>query len=133
MKSINLISWSIYGLFVLLAVLFNREDPFTSGGPFSLGKYLFWILFIVFTVYTIRCSQHESLFSTVRKMNKLHWGRQIGLDLYIGLIMFILLIYLHQGSALIATLWALPILAFGNLATLLYVALHFDSLINTLV
>ena len=130
MKSVNTISWLVYIVLVALAISFNgSEHPFLSGGPFSIGKYLFWLAFLAFTSYSYYCSKYESLFSTVKVMSKRHWGRQIGIDLYIGLTMFLLLIFAHQDSTWVATLWVLPTLVFGNLAPLLYVALHYDTIL----
>ncbi len=124
------IAWIIYALFVLFAILANGEESiFSSSGSYPFGKYFFWGCFFAFTVYTYHCSQNENLFRTIKIMNGLFWGRQIGIDLYIGLLLFISLIALHQGSVLLMLMWVVPILAFGNLATLLYVALHYDSLI----
>lgn len=51
--------------------------------------------------------------------------------LYLGLMLFV--IYLHEGSVLVTCLWLLPILAFANLATLLYVGIHFDAIVARLV
>ena len=95
------ISWTIYAVFVAIAIAFNGEDAaFISYGPYGWGKYLFWVLFIVFTLYTYHCSTKESLFKTIKVMRNLYWGKQIGIDLYIGLIIFLGLIFLHQPSEL---------------------------------
>lgn len=128
MKSKN-ISWLIYVSFVLLAIFINSEHPFMSFGPHSYGKYLMWLLFLVFSAYTYHCSSHESLFKTIKTMNGLYWGRQIGIDLYLGLFMFIAFVFFHQQTVLVSLLWIIPILIFGNLATLLYLALHYDSIV----
>lgn len=132
MKSHN-IAWTGYLAFVLIAIIGNGEESsFVSSGLFPLGKYLTWALFLGFTAYTFNCSRNESLFRTMKVMQGLYWGRQIGIDLYIGLFLFIGLIGFHQGSLVTILLWAIPVLAFGNLATLLYVALHYDTLIELL-
>lgn len=129
MKTKN-IAWIVYFIFVLLAIYFNKdEDPFFSTGIYPFGKYIFWLSFTIFTGYTYYCSRNENLFRTIKTMQGLFWGRQIGIDLYIGLLLFIGLIGFHQSSVLIALLWAVPVLAFGNLATLLYLALYYDSLL----
>jgi tryptophan-rich sensory protein len=66
-------------------------------------------------------------------MSDWHWGRQIGIDLYIGLLLSVFLIYLHTGSVGIALFWLIPCLIFGNLATLLYFAIHYNSLVEKLL
>ena len=69
---------------------------------------------------------------TIGVMSRLYWGRQIGIDLYLGLLIFMSFIFYYQESDLIALLWLMPVLAFANLATLLYLALQYDSIIATL-
>lgn len=63
-------------------------------------------------------------------MSGLHWGRQIGIDLYIGITIMAFFIYLHSGSVFVLLLWLLPLFAFANLATLLYIAIHYDSIVE---
>jgi len=46
-----------------------------------------------------------------------------------GLLLFLAVIYLHQGSVLVLAAWLIPVLLFANLATLLYVAIHFETLV----
>ena len=62
-------------------------------------------------------------------MAKMHWGRQIGADLYLGLLVAIFFIYLNEG-AVVALIWFLPTLAFANLSILLYIALNFDTIVG---
>lgn len=40
-----------------------------------------------------------------------------------------MVIYLNEGSSLVALAWLLPVLIYANQATLLYFAVHFDELI----
>jgi hypothetical protein len=72
----------------------------------------------------------EDFFKSLRKILAFSWGKQIGSDLSIGLILFLFIIYWHTGSALTAFLWLLPCVAFGNLTTLLYVAVNYDALVG---
>jgi hypothetical protein len=124
------IFWLLYFGFVGSALFFSAEGHvFWSGGPFTLGRTVVWGCFLGFTLYSFYCSSKENLFKTIKAMAKFHWGRQIGLDLYIGLLLSSILIYMHGGAA-IFLLWLVPILLFGNLATLLYFAIHFDTLVN---
>lgn len=63
------------------------------------------------------------------KIAELHWGRQIGIDLYLGLSLTLFIVYLNEGSVLVMLLWLIPTFAFGNLATLLYFAIHYDAIV----
>lgn len=131
---INTIFWLIYLALVILAITFNgTEHPFISEGPYATGKYLAWMAFLAFTGYSYYCSQKENLFKTIKTMLGLHWGRQIVTDLYIGLTLFIIFIFVHQDSVLVSVLWAIPALYFVNLTSLLYLALHYDSVVSFLV
>lgn len=126
--------WLIYLAFVIVAIVFAKdESPFISSGPMPFGKYLSWLAFIAFTIYSYHASMHENLFKTIKTMMGLYWGRQIGIDLYIGLMIFMPVIYLNEGSLWIALIWLIPVLAFANLATLLYLAINFDAIVGLIV
>ncbi len=125
----RLILWALFAAFVVAALAIDgRAGMFAFDGPYGAGKAIAWLAFAGFLAFTLYCSARESLFATIGKMSALHWGRQIGLDLYIGLVLFLALIALNEGSLLAALLWAAPVLLFGNLATLLYLAIHFDEI-----
>jgi hypothetical protein len=49
------------------------------------------------------------------------------------LLLFLAVIYRHQGSVLVLAAWLIPVLLFANLATLLYVAIHFEALVARFV
>jgi len=126
----NLISWGVFGAFVACAIGFGWHAAlFRFDGPMGLAKIVVWLAFLLFTAYSIYCSGRENVFKTIRTMARLHWGRQIGTDLYLGLLLFLAVIYLHQGSVLVLAAWLIPVLLFANLATLLYVAIHFETLV----
>jgi hypothetical protein len=123
-------SWAAYFLFVGLALAANWHDRlFRFDTPHAAGKAVVWALFLGFTAYTIYCSSRENLLAGFRVVLGRQWGRQVLADLYIGLLLPITIICLHSGSALVLLLWLAPILAFANLATLLYFAIHYDSLV----
>ncbi len=98
-------------------------------GQLGMIKLVIWLVYIVFLIYSIYCSRRENIIRSVKSMTQLHWGRQICIDLYLGLLLTLLVIFLHEGLFVMA-LWLLPILAFGNLATLLYFVIHFESLVG---
>lgn len=125
----KLLPWAAFGAFVVAALVVDgRGDMLRFEGAPGVGKALVWATFLGFTAYSIHCSRRENLFATIRHIARLHWGRQVGIDLYLGLFLFLGLVYAHSGLAGLL-FWALPTLLFGNLATLLYVAIHFDSLL----
>ena len=125
------LSWAAYFIFVICAIYFSwHESIFTYEKPLDVGKFVFWLAFIAFTAYSIYCSYKEDLFKTVKKMSGLHWGRQIGIDLYIGIFILAFFIYLQSGSVVVLLLWLLPLIAFANLATLLFLAIHYDFIVK---
>ncbi len=126
----NLSLWAVYGLFASCAFAYGwHDDLLKFAGPAGVAKGLLWLLFLSFLGYSFYCSLHENIFRTIKEILQRHWGRQISLDLYIGLTLFMGLIYLHSGSVLVMALWFLPVLLFANLATLLYLLIHFESLL----
>ena len=131
--NLNLISWGVFAAFAACAVGFGWHAAlFRFDGPLGPAKVIVWLAFLLFTGYSIYCSSRENIFKTIRTMARLHWGRQIGTDLYLGLSLFLAVIYLQEGGAVMA-LWLLPVLLFANLATLLYVAIHFEALVARFV
>lgn len=125
----NFLAWAIYFAFAIAAVALSWHDRIIAfHGTHGAVKALIWSAFFAFTAYSMYCSSKENIFGSIGKMFQLHWGRQVGLDLYIGLLLFLCLINMHSGFSMLL-FWALPILLFGNLFTLLYLALNFESLI----
>lgn len=88
---------------------------------------LAWVLFSGYTAY---CARKEPFFKSCRTVFGLHWGRQVVADLYLGLCLAGGVIYLNEGSLLTTALWMVPILLLGNIGTLAYVALNYESLMR---
>jgi len=121
--------WGLYGMFAGYAVYaYWHETMFVFSGTLGGAKLLVWLALAGFLIYSVYCSLREDLFRSIGAIAKLHWGRQIGADLYLGLSIAILIVYLHEGP-LAAMIWLIPTLAFANLSILLYVALNFDSIV----
>ena len=116
----NNILWVIFTAFVLLAVSFIDEPLFKSNSPFPIGKSIAWLAFIAFLIYTVNVSIKESFYKALKRMSPILWTKQIGIDLYIGVTMFMVIIYLNEPSFIIFLLWLIPATIFANLATLLY-------------
>jgi hypothetical protein len=134
MTSTKALFWAAFAVFVLLVLWFDwHEAALATDVPLAPLKLLVWAAFVAFLGYTIYCSTREDLVTSVLGIAKLHWGRQIGIDLYLGLALSLTIVYLNEGSALVTLLWLLPTLAFANLATLLYFALHFDEIVAKLL
>ena len=125
--------WVLFIGFAIVAI-YMREDEFVfmSQGQYPFGKYVAWLIFFCFLGYSIYCSGRENFYKSVIRISKLLWGRQIGIDLYIGLILPLLIICLH-GGVFVFLAWLIPILIYANLATLLYLALNYDSLVLQII
>lgn len=131
--SANKVSWAVYAAFVAAALYLNWHPKlFSFDGDLGVLKLIVWAVFLSFLAYSVYCSTRENIFRSIRKIAELHWGRQIGIDLYLGLFIFLIFIYLHEGF-FAAALWALPTLLFANLSTLLYLAIHFDAIASKLL
>ena len=125
------ILWIIYFLFVIVMVaIHTNEHPFISNGPYAIGKPLIWIMLIAFISYSIYCNNVENFFRSVNKINQFHWGRQIGIDLYISMFLSLCLIYLNEGSIVVLLVWLVPVIIYANLVVLLYIALNYDLLLS---
>lgn len=136
MNTVSIGLWAFYFLFAAAVTFVPALAPPAAPSPASgwiAIRVLIGVVLASFLGYTIYCSFRESLFKTMRKMGGLHWGRQIGIDLYIGLLLFGLVVGILHGSAAVLLLWLLPALIYGNLVPLLYFLLHFNWIIATLV
>ena len=120
--------WGVYGVFASYAIYSNwHQTMFQFGGPLGGLKLSLWAALVGFLAYSIYCTSREDLFRSIGVIATMHWGRQIGADLYLGLLIGIVFIYLNEGTA-VALIWVLPTLAFANLSILLYVAINFDAI-----
>lgn len=126
--------WIIYFLFAGIAIFYRGDEfLFVSNGPFPFGKYLVWAMYLGLLGYSLYCSTVENFFKTLKNISPMKWARQIGYDLYAGLILGLGLIFLVEGSILILLLWLFPTLVYGNLTILLYVALNYDRIVSNFV
>lgn len=129
---INILLWTLLAIF-LAAVTFIpglATEARTSNSYLLTAQYCTGAVWLVFTAYSVYCSTRESLFKTMKKMAALHWGRQIGIDLYLGLLMFCGLIFLVEGSLWIMLLWLAPTLIYGNIVPLFYAATRLPEIVN---
>ena len=123
--------WLAYAAFLILAYLFGAREGFiTTDSPYGFAKYVILGVYLVFLAYSLRATHHENFFNTVSTMNRLWWGRQVGIDLYISVFLSLALIWLIEGSFLVMLAWALPILIFANLAILPYFLLNYAQVLS---
>jgi len=126
--------WSVFAAFVVAAIALEwRPDLFSIQGRLGAGKYVFWLAFMSFTLYSLYCTTQENLFVTIGKMSQWHWGRQIGIDLYVGLLIAMVVVGLNEGSLTMLLFWLLPTLIYGNQTTLLYFALNYEQIVAKLI
>jgi len=122
--------WVFYFVFTVWAISTHDSEPvFSVAGPLGYGKALTWVILIGFLAYSLYCHIRESFFHSMRDLMPYFWFKQIGFDLYLGLLIPLALIYLSEGSLVTVGIWFLPLFFMANLATLLYLALNYQSLI----
>lgn len=95
--------------------------------------YIRWAtvgVLILFSLYTVHATGTENFWRSLKTVMALRWGRQVVADLYIGLLLFHFFVYLNEGSFLMMLAWLAPSLILGNLVTLVYFVLNFNSLLG---
>ena len=93
-------------------------------------RWLALVILILFSAYTLYAVRRENFWRSLAAVMALRWGRHVVADLYIGLMLFSFVVYLNEGSVWIMLLWLLPTLMLGNLVTLVYFVVSFQSLIS---
>ncbi len=126
--------WPAFWAFVAVA-LFTHWSPqlFQFNDAVGMVRLLLIIMWVAFVGYSMICSRHENIFKTIGVMNKLYWGRQIGIDLYISVFLSIGLVYLVTGSLLHTALWSLAFVPFANMAILLFIILYLDEIVAVFI
>ena len=124
--------WMFYAVFLILALLFGaRENLVTTTAPYPMVKYLIFGGYIAFLAYSLIATERENFFKTVSTMNRLWWGRQVGIDLYISVALSLVLIWVIDGPVVLL-LWAVPVIIFANLAILPYILLNYAAIVSQL-
>ena len=122
--------WLGYFGFAIYALMANWQvSTFEFSGALGIGKALTWLTLLAFLAYSLYSSSQENIAHIIRDMKACYWGRQIGIDLYLGVAIVLSLIYLNEGSVVVLLVWLVPVIIFANLATLLYLAIHFDQIV----
>ena len=129
-RATSMILWAVFFGFTATAVILNWDVRLLEfGSATGIVRLTLSVVWIGFLAYSIFCSTRESLFRTVGVMGQFYWGRQIGIDLYISVFLSIGLVYLVTGSPLATILWGLAFVPFANLAILLFVILHLNTIV----
>ena len=95
--------------------------------PIRILLFIALILFVSFTVY---CIKKENFWKSLDAVISLKWGKQVIVDLYLGLFLFGYFIYLNENSFLITLAWLIATLCLGNIVTLLYFIVNYQSLLS---
>lgn len=99
-------------------------------GSYLFAKY-FWLALLSFFVgFTYYCSTKENFMKSMKKIFKLYWGKQVGIDLYLGLSIFSFYIFLIEKSVVKTLIWMIPSLVFGNIIPLAYLVTHFELILS---
>ncbi len=126
----KLLTLAFLPIFTVVALYLNWDvGPFDFHGPLWWIKGLLWVAFAAFSTYSGYCTLREDLVETLRAITRLHFGRQICVDLYVGAGLSFLIMYLHEPTFTGFLAWAVPSLFFVNTITLLYFAIHFDAIV----
>ena len=123
--------WIGYALFLVLAVAYGgREGLVTTESGFGGAKLVVLAVYLGFLAFSLYATARENFFRSVGQINRLWWGRQIGLDLYISVFASLGLIWLVEGSLGVMLIWTVPVLIFANLAILPYLLLNFGAILG---
>jgi hypothetical protein len=95
----------------------------------ELIRWLALAVFLIFSLYTLYLFKAENFWKSLKAMIALKWGRQVIIDLYIGLFLFGFFVYLNEGSILITACWLLAFSVIGNPAMLFYFIINYSSLV----
>lgn len=123
--------WAAFALFVGVALVTSGDAQlFQFDTATDIARLFLIAIWLGFLAYSIICSSRDNLFQTIAEMNKRHWGRQIGIDLYISVFLSVGLVYLVTGSVFQTILWGIAFIPFANLAILLFLILHLDEIVT---
>ena len=121
--------WLGYALFLIIAMIYGgREGLVLTQPSLQVAKIFFLAIYLGFFAFSLYATRHENFFRSIAKVNALLWGRQVGIDLYISVLLSLAVIWLVEGSMLVMLVWLVPVLIFANLAILPYILLNFAEI-----
>lgn len=75
---------------------------------------------------------HGSFLAQLAVLTTLPWGVATLADLYVGFLLFAVLVFLTERSWLVAALWAAPVLVIGNIWAALWFVIRLPHLAKQL-
>ena len=86
-------------------------------------QILWWlvlVVFVAFSGFTVFVTWKENFWKSCKYVWAKLWGIQVTMDLFIGILLFHIFVYLREGSLVTTLCWLVPSLIFGNPVTLIY-------------
>ncbi len=93
-------------------------------------RWIYLVAFVAFAGYTVWCIRTENFWRACRGVFQFSWGRQVTADLYLGLSIFLFIVYLNERSFAVLLAWLIPTLVLGNVTSLFYLILNFDAIVG---
>lgn len=128
----NIQTMLIYLLLCFFLIFAFGFQDIPSAKPIKLElllvKCILVVILVSFIGYTVYCSLKENFVKSLKKTFHLLWGRQFVIDLYIGIFLFSIFVYMIEKSLLVLILWLVPSILFGNIIPLVYLITHFDMI-----
>lgn len=82
-----------------------------------------WLFALLFLASLVYAGMNASLFDASGQIWGMLWGKVMWADLYLGLFVFSLWIFIREKSPIVASLWTIALIFLGNLASLVYLAI----------
>ena len=95
-------------------------------------RWIALVALVSFSAYTVYCARTENFWRSLRAVLALRCGLQVTIDLYLGLFLFMFVVFKIEGSWLAVLLWLVPTLVLGNISTLFYFVLNFERILLAL-
>lgn len=97
-----------------------------------VGILGFAMLGLVIWAATSMQDLHGTFFDQLAVVTTLPWGVAALADLYIGFVLFAVIVFLTERSWVIAALWAAPVFILGNLWAALWLVIRLPHLAKQL-
>ena len=92
---------------------------------FALLGLIFWALFA-------KQDLHGGFMEQFAVVSTLPWGVVSLVDLYVGFVLFAVLVFLTERSWIVAALWAAPVFVLGNVWSALWFVIRIPHLVRLL-
>lgn len=91
-------------------------------------KIFIWFALALLLGLSVWAQSHISIFEEMRNAPLMYWGTQALVDLYIGFTMVSVLYFKFAPNRVQAICWMLATFVFGNIASLIFLLLHFEKI-----